>query len=221
MADDNFIREVNEEYRQDQAKALFDRYGFWAIGIAIVVILAVAGWRGYDYWQSKQAASSGDAFSRALTLATDGKTDEAIKAFDDLEKNGHGVYPVLARMRAATGLADKGDYKGAVAGFDEVAADKSVPQSIRDIASLRSAYLLVDHGSYADVAKRAEALTDDSNPLRFSAREALGLAAWKAGKNSDALKLFDEISGDQNAPAAIRQRANLMAELIRGSGGAK
>jgi hypothetical protein len=221
MADDNFIREVNEEYRQDQAKALFDRYGFWAIGIAIVIILAVAGWRGYDYWQSKQAASSGDAFSRALTLATDGKTDEAIKAFDDLEKNGHGVYPVLARMRAATGLADKGDYKGAVAGFDEVAADKSVPQSIRDIASLRSAYLLVDHGSYADVAKRAEALTDDSNPLRFSAREALGLAAWKAGKNSDALKLFDEISGDQNAPAAIRQRANLMAELIRGSGGAK
>ena len=59
MADDNFIREVNEEYRQDQAKALFDKYGFWAIGVAIIIILAAAGWRGYDYWQSKQAAASG------------------------------------------------------------------------------------------------------------------------------------------------------------------
>jgi len=221
MADDSFIREVNEEYRQDQAKALFDRYGFWAIGAAIIIVLAVGGWRGYDYWQSKRAALSGDAFSKALTLANDGKTGEAIQAFGDLEKNGHGAYPVLARLRAATALADKGDYKGAVASFDSVAADKSVPQSIRDLASLRAAYLLVDHGSYADVAKHAEALTDDSNPLRFSAREALGLAAWKNGKNGDALKLFDAISGEATAPAGIRQRANLMAELIRGSGGAK
>jgi hypothetical protein len=221
MADDSFIREVNEEYRQDQAKALFQKYGVWAIGAAILVVLATAGWRGYDYWQSKKAALSGDAFSKALTLANDGKTGEAIKAFDDLEKNGHGAYPVLARMRSATVLADKGDYKGAVAGFDSVAADKSIPQAIRDIASLRAAYLLVDHGSYAEVARHAEALTDDSNPLRFSAREALGLAAWKEGKNDDALKLFDEISGDAAAPAGIRQRANLMAELIRGSGGAK
>jgi hypothetical protein len=221
MADDSFIREVNEEYRQDQAKALFQKYGVWAIGAAILVVLATAGWRGYDYWQSKKAALSGDAFSKALTLANDGKTGEAIKAFDDLEKNGHGAYPVLARMRSATVLADKGDYKGAVAGFDSVAADNSIPQAIRDIASLRAAYLLVDHGSYAEVARHAEALTDETNPLRFSAREALGLAAWKDGKNDDALKLFDEISGDAAAPGGIRQRANLMAELIRGSGGAK
>lgn len=221
MADDNFIREVNEEYRQDQAKALFEKYGVWAIGVAIVVVVATAGWRGYEYWQSKEAAASGDAFSRALTLADKGNTAEAIKAFDDLEKNGHGAYPVLARMRAATALADKGDYKTAIADFDDVAADKSIPQGIRDIASLRAAYLLVDHGSYSDVAKRAEALTDDTNPLRFSAREALGLAAWKAGKNDDALKLFDEISGDPMAPAAIRRRADMMAELIRGSGDAK
>jgi hypothetical protein len=221
MADDNFIREVNEEYRQDQAKALFDKYGFVAIGVAIVVILAAAGWRGYDYWQSKQAAASGDAFAAALNLADQGKTDEAIKALDDLEKNGHGAYPVLARMRVATALADKGDYKEAVAGFDAVAGDKSAPQSIRDIANLRAAYLLVDHGSYSDVAKHAESLTDETNPLRFSAREALGLAAWKDGKPADALKLFEGIAGDATAPADARQRANMMTGLIRGSGDAK
>ena len=221
MADDNFIREVNEEYRQDQAKALFDKYGFVAIGVAIVVILAAAGWRGYDYWQSKQAAASGDAFAAALNLVDQGKTGEAIKALDDLEKSGHGAYPVLARMRVATALADKGDYKGAVAGFDAVAGDKSVAQSIRDIANLRAAYLLVDHGSYADVAKHAESLTDETNPLRFSAREALGLAAWKDGKPADALKLFEGIAGDATAPADARQRANMMTGLIRGSGDAK
>ncbi len=221
MSDDSFIREVNEELRQDRAKALFQSYGLWFIGIAVLVVLATAGWRGYEYWTTKQANSSGDAFSRALTLANSGKSDEATAAFDKLEKTGYGAYPLLARMRSATVLANKGDFKGAVAGFDDVAKDKSIPVSIRDIASLRAAYILVDHGSYTDVAARAEALTDDSNPLRFSAREALGLAAWKAGKSADALKLFDEITGDPSAPASVRQRANLMSELIHGSGDAK
>ena len=51
-----------------------------------------------------------------------------------LETEGYGSYPTLARMRAATVLADRGDQTGAVAGFDAVAADGSVPQIIRDMA---------------------------------------------------------------------------------------
>ena len=123
-------------------------------------------------------------------------------------------------MRAATVKADKGDVDAAVKDFDEVAADSAIPAGIRDMARLRAALLLVDHGSFADVSSRVEALTADTNPLRHAAREALGLAAWKEGKSADALKLFDQITSDDGAPRNSRQRAQLMAELIRGSGNA-
>ncbi len=96
-------------------------------------------------------------------------------------------------MRAATAQAAKGNVDAAVKAFDEVAADKAVPASIRDMARLRAGLLLVDNGSYDDVAKRVELLTEDSNPLHASAREILGLAAWKAGKMKDALDLFDQV----------------------------
>jgi hypothetical protein len=46
---------------------------------------------------------------------------------------------------------------------------------------LRAAYLLVDHGSYSDVSAEVEVLAVPGNPARHSAREALGLAAFKAG----------------------------------------
>ena len=174
----------------------------------------------WEYWHETSANSSGDQFSQALVLANSGKADEALAVFEGLEKDGYGAYPLLARMRAATVQADKGDFKSAVAGFDEVAADGSIPGVIRDIARLRAAMLLVDHGTYADVSSRVEALTNDTNPLRHSAREALGLAAWKDGKLADALKLFEQISADEGAPRNARQRANLLAELIRGSGNA-
>jgi hypothetical protein len=218
MSDDSFIREVNDEIRKDQAKAMWDRYGPALIAAVVLIILGTAAYVGYRYWDELRANRSGDAYSQALVLADSGKNDDALAAFAQLEKDGYGAYPLLARMRAATVKADKGDVDAAVKDFDAVAADASIPAVLRDMAKLRAALLLVDHGSFADVSSRVEALTADTNPLRHSAREALGLAAWKDGKNADALKLFDQIAADEAAPRNIRQRATMMAGLIRGSG---
>ena len=172
MSDDTFIREVNEEIRQDQAKALWDRFGPAILGLALLVILGTAAWVGYDYWVESKANTAGDNFAQALQLAKDGKSDEALTALKALETDGYGAYPVLARLRSASVLADKGDAKGAVTAFDAVAADSSIPMSFRDVARLRAAFLLVDSGSYADVAQRAEQLSADTNPFRTSARWA-------------------------------------------------
>ncbi|RVB17838.1 tetratricopeptide repeat protein [Mesorhizobium sp. M7A.F.Ca.CA.004.06.2.1] len=220
MSDDSFIREVNDEIRREQAQALWDRFGPALIVVAVLVVLCTAAFVGYRYWDETRANRSGDAFSQALKLANDGKNDEALTALDQLEKDGYGAYPLLARMRGATVKANKGDVPAAVKDFDEVAADTAIPQGIRDMARLRAALLLVDHGSFADVSSRVEALTSDTNTLRHTAREALGLSAWKEGKTQDALKLFDQIAADDGAPRNTRERATLMSELIRGSGSA-
>jgi hypothetical protein len=220
MSDDSFIREVNEELRQDQARALWDRYGAILIGIAVAIVLATASYVAWDYWNRSRANKSGDDFSQALALANQGKADEALAAMQALEKDGYGAYPLLARMRAATVLIERGDFSGAVAAFDAVANDGSIPASIRDIARLRAGLVLVDHGTYADVSRRVELLATDTNPMRHLAREALGLSAWKEGRMTDAQKLFEQISSDGQAPRNARERAALMTELITSSGDA-
>jgi hypothetical protein len=220
MSDDSFFREVDQELRQDKAKDLWDKYGPLAIGAAVAIVLATAVWVAWDYWTQTQANQSGDAYLQALTHAREGRTEEARAALAALEADGYGAYPVLARMRGATLLAEAGDHDGAVSAFDSVAADGAVPIAIRDMARLRAGLLLVDHGSYADVASRVEALTVETSPLRHTAREALGLSAWKEGRSADAGTLFDQISDDEGAPLNMRRRAELMSELIRGSGNA-
>lgn len=217
MSDDSFVREVNEELRQDQLKALWSRYGLLMVAGVLLILAATGGWVGWNYWTEQQANRSGDQFSAALQLANQGRTDEALAALRQLESDGHGAYPVLARLRAATVMAEAGEYEDAIAGFDSVAADSAVPTSIRDMARLRAALLLVDHGSYDDVAQRAETLADDANALRHSAREAMGLAAWREGDGENALRLFQHIVDDPAAPSNMRQRAELMVELIGGS----
>ncbi|PWL19165.1 hypothetical protein DKP76_00945 [Falsochrobactrum shanghaiense] len=218
MADDSFIREVNEELRSEQMKSIWRRFGPILMGGAVALVLGTAGMVGYQHWSDSRASASGDKFLAALDLAAEGKNDEALAALDDLEKTGYGSYPVLARLRAAAVLAEKGDAAAAVAAFDKVAADNGVPSQLRDVARLRAAYLLVDSGSYEDVASRVETLSADGHPMRGSAREALGLAAWKAGRFDDAFKLFDQLANDNLVPANIRQRANTMLDLMRGAG---
>ncbi len=218
MSDDSFIREVNEELRQDQFKALWNRYGTLIIGVAVAVVLATAAYVGNKYWTPNRANQAGDTFAQALDLAAEGKSDEALAQLSELRENGPGTYPVLAQLREATLLADEGKATEAVAAFDAVANNSSAPAALRDMARLRSGLLLVDHGSYADVSARVEQLTSDSNPVRHSAREVLALSAWKEGNRDTALSLFGQIIDDGDAPAGVRQRAEMMSDLISGSG---
>lgn len=220
MSDDSFFREVDSELRQDQAKALWDRFGSYIIGGAIAIVVGTAAFVAWDHWTTNKANASGDIYLQALAQAREGKTDEAKASLEKLEAEGYGAYPVLARLRTATLLSQSGDFKGAVAGFDAVAADTSVPTSIREMARLRAAFVLVDHGTYAEVAQRVEPLTADTNALRHSAREALALSAWKEGRAADAATLFDQITEDEATPMNLRRRAEMMSELIRGSGSA-
>lgn len=217
MTDDSFIREVNEELRSEQVRAVWRRFGPVLIGGAVAVVIGTAGYVGYEYWRESKAAVSGDQFLTALDLAGEKKTDEALSALKKLETEGAGSYPVLAQLRTATLLEQKKDMAGAVTAFDAVAVDSKAPVALRDVAKLRAAYILVDTGSYEDVAKRAETLSADGNPMRGSAREVLGLAAYKAGRADDARKLFQQNADDAAIPANLRQRANTMLDLMRSS----
>jgi hypothetical protein len=76
----------------------------------------------------------------------------------------------------------------------------------------------VDNGTYEDVAKHAEVLTADTNAMRHSAREALGLSAWKAGKVREAKAFFQSIVDAGNAPRNSVERATLMLDIIAASG---
>ena len=218
MSDDGFFREVEEEIRSERLKNFWERYGLAIIAGAALIIVVTAGYRGWEWYSARQASASGDRFLEALNLANAGESDTALERLQALEADGHGQYPVLARMRAATVQFESGDTDAAIAAFDTIADDRSVPGALRDMARLRAAYILVDHGAYTDVAARAEQLTADDNPLRHSAREAMGLSAWQAGRLDDAKRLFDAIVADQFAPQGLASRAQVMLELIQASG---
>jgi hypothetical protein len=150
--DDSFIREVNEELRSDQMKGAWRRFGRYLIALAVLIVLGTVGFKVYQYWDDNASSSTGDQFLAAMKLADENKNDEAIAALDKLEKEGHGAYPVLARMRAATVLSAKGDNAGAVAAF-----------KAGNMAQARTWFTQIteDAASPRNVANRAQMMLDN------------------------------------------------------------
>jgi hypothetical protein len=213
----DIFQEVDEEVRREQLKKLWQRYGNYVIAGCILVIVGIGAWRGYEWWQAKRAAAAGAAFEQAVTLAESGKHQEAEAAFAKLATDGTAGYRVLARLREAAELA-RSDRKGAVKAYEDIANDKSSGQVIRDLATLRAGFLLVDTSSYGDMRARLEPLTRPDRAFRYSARELLALSAWKEGDMGAARQWTDTIIGDPQTPPAARSRAEILSELIAASG---
>ena len=218
MSEESFIREVDEELRSDQVRKFWDRYKWLVIGVAVSIIALTAG---YNFWKSYSesvAGASGDRFLAAVALSADGKHEEAITELEALGKDGAGEYPALARIRLAAEYARQGAVDQAVEAFDEISSDNGFDETLRQVAQLRAGLLLVDHGDYDEVAKRLEPLAAIGESFRHSAREGLGLSAWKQGDLQKAHRWFTEIAQDILAPGGIRTRAGVMLDLLSGKG---
>jgi hypothetical protein len=209
----DIFHEVDEEVRREQLKKIWQRYGNYIIAGCLVIVVGIAGWRGYEWMQSKHAAESGAAFEQAATLAETGKVQEAEAAFAKLGVDATAGYRILSRLREAAELA-RSDPKAAVKAYDEIAADRGAGQVIQDLATLRAGYLLVDGTPYADLRNRLEPLTGQGRPFRYSARELLALSAWKQGDTSAAKQWTETIIGDPQTPAGARSRAEVLSQLI-------
>lgn len=211
----DIFREVEEDLRHDKMMALWKKYGPWAISavVGIVVVTAVIVFYN-DYVKGKQEAQS-DSFQAALKLLTDGKPEEAIKAFDDLAQSGDAGYRYLTRLHKAAHLASSGDVDGALAIYDEVAADRSVDESLRGLAVIRGAMLVADTEEPAQLQTRLHSQLGDESPWRHYALELAAYAAIRAEDYETASKYLGDLAGDRTAPQGVAQRARAMQTIVR------
>ena len=213
----DIFNEVDEEVRREKLRRLWDRYQVFIIGGAILIVALIGGWRLNEWWESKQAAEAGGAFQTAMTLSAEGKHAEAEAAFTKVAEKGAAGYRALARLQAASELAQR-DPKSAIESYDSLAADSRLNETLRDLAAVRAGFLLVDTASYDDLRRRLEPATGRERPFRNSAREMLALSALRANDAAAARKWFDQIVTDAAAPAGLRKRIEMLMALAPDTG---
>jgi hypothetical protein len=208
----DIFREVDEDVRRERLQQLWERHSNLIVAAALLVVLAVGGWRGYEYWENQKAAESGTAFEAAVALAEAGKQAEARAEFGKVAKEGSSGYRTLARFRDAAELG-KLNPAAAAKEYDALAADSSLGRTLQDLAAVRGALIAVDTAPLSDLTAKLEPLTAAGRPFRHSARELLALAAWRANDQAAAKRWFDLIATDAETPAGTRQRVEVLMTL--------
>jgi hypothetical protein len=213
----DIFHEVDEEVRRERLKKLWDRYGIYLVALAVLIVVGIAGWRGYEYWAAKQAAAAGAAFESALNLSEAGKHAEAESAFAKIAAEAPAGYRALARLQAATARAQVKP-ADAVKAYDELAADASLGATLQDLAGLRAGMLLVDTAALSEMRRRLDPLTAPGRTFRHSARELLALSAWRNHDFTAARRYIDMIANDAETPSGARARAEVLSALIAADG---
>jgi hypothetical protein len=212
----DIFHEVDEEVRKERLQRVWTQYGHYIVALAVLIVVGVGGWRGYEYWEGKRAAEAGAQFERAAALADDNKNSEAEAAFSKIAGDAPAGYRTLARLRAAAVLSET-DAKAAVAAYDAIAADGAIDISFRDAASLRAGMLLVDTAPFDEVRRRLEPMAEPGRTFRHTAREMLALSAWRNGDATAARRYVDMIAGDAETPQGTRARVEMLSALLAGS----
>jgi hypothetical protein len=207
------FNEVDEDVRRDQLKKLWDKYSILIVAAAFLVVAGVAGWRAYQYFETKKAAEASVAFDKAVQLSEASKHAEAEAAFNSLAATAPSGYRMLARLRAA-GEAASLDPKAAVKLYDDIAADRGIGVLEQELAKVRAAQLLVETSTYPDLLTRLEPLTAPGATFRHTARELLALSAWRANDATSARKWLDMIANDGETPPGLRSRAEALQALL-------
>jgi hypothetical protein len=212
---DEFIREVDEEYRRDQIAQIWKRYNGVIIGIAILVVAAVGGWRYWQHTELTRAQADASRYEEALRLTRESKGDEAEKTLEALAKDSGGGYGLLSKFRLAAAIGAENAEEGAKA-YDALATDSRVDPLWQELARLRAAMLRMDTAEPARTRQALEPLATPANAWRHTARELLGLSGLKAGDMDYAGRWFDQIAADRETPPALRQRLEVYTALVAG-----
>jgi hypothetical protein len=211
---DSLLREVDEDLRREQLEKLWEKYGTFVLIAAALIVFGVGGYKWWENRSIQQARTNGAQFEQALRLGQAGKPEDVQKALANLAKSAPGGYRVLAEMRLAATNAASGKRTEAVAAYDAVAANRSVDAILRDYARIAAANLRVDDADWTEMENRLKQLEASESTWRASARELLGIAAWKAGKIEEAKRRFEALLVDRNVSQNIGQRAQMMMSLI-------
>lgn len=200
-------QEVDEEIRRERMQALWKAYGKYIIGIAIAIVVVVAGNETYNSYRKSVEEANSSTFTAALDASQEIDADP-VQVWQGAQADMQEGYAALSQLRLAAATLNAGDAEGAIAIYEGLATDASADQALQDIATLNAAMIVYSHRGDIEVARSMfSTIAISGRAWYHSALEQLAIIDMQTGDMDSALLRFATLADDVQTPPTIRQRA--------------
>ncbi|MCB1557459.1 MAG: tetratricopeptide repeat protein [Alphaproteobacteria bacterium] len=210
----DILRDVDEMMKADRMSQLWQEHGKTVLTLIGLIILATAFNSGWTAYKNNKAE---DQTSQILEALQDKDQYSALRATSEkLDGAGKG----FSAMNAAALAVKDGKLSDAISLYDSVIADSSLPQDLRDLASVQKTSILLDESpelSAEGLMKILQPVLDNSNSV-WRLRALMVSSVIKAHKLSDyqgALEDLALLSADNRLPPSMSSQVSALQKVYQ------
>lgn len=204
--------DLEEQEKVEELKAWWKQHGTLVAAVVLAVAVGFAGWQGFRWYQTSQAAQA-SALYYAVSKAAQANDAKALRdAAGSLAENYAGTaYAPMGALVAARFFFDRQDLKSAKAQLQWV-LERASSDEFKDLARLRLAAILLDEKAHDEALKRLETPPSPSFEAQYAAlRGDILVAKNQSAEAKAAYKLALEKSASQQGPFQESVRMRLEA----------
>lgn len=204
---DAFIREVEEDLKNESLKKLWDKYGLLITVIVVVSLTLAVSYESIKSWYIQRAENQADAYAAALSMQKQGRVEDTQAAFETIVSRDLGIYAQLAKLQEANLLLENGKEAEALELLEKISEDKDVSPQLRDVALIKLASYRQAKASSEEMSKLLAPITSQKDNVWFGmANEMLALVFLNEGKIDEAKNIFNDLLKNPDTSDELKAR---------------
>lgn len=212
---DAFIREVDEDLKNESMKKLWDKYGLFVLLIVIVSLTVAVSYESIKSWYIKRAENRTEGYAVALSMQNQGLFDDSLEALDLIINQKMGTYAELAEMQKANILLEQNKEKEALALLEKIANDKSRSLQLRDTALIKLASYRQDGATFEEMSELLSSITKSKDNAWYAvAEDMLATILLRDGNIEQAKEIYNALLENQDTPDDLKNRVKDILSVL-------
>ena len=213
--------DLQEQEQIDALKAWWNDNGTTVLGALLIVVVVMGGWRGWQYYQAKQAGEAVMLYQQfAMQLeSNDTKriNDAAAAVMDKFASTAYAPRAALLAAQVNEQGLENGQGRDVPRAKTQLqwVIDHAGEAGLKDVARLRLAAVLLDEKNYTDAMK----LLDTKHPASFDGLYAdlKGDVLSAQGKNDEARSAYKLAYEKTDASSMYRSLIQMKLDATGGA----
>lgn len=211
---DSFIREVDEELKNDQAREIWKKYGFYIVMAVVLIVTFTVSFETFKVLHERKNQTWSDRYAYALNLQVQGRYDESLKILNEVIEHKHDIYSDLAKIQVSNIYFEQGDTDKAIAELEEIVKDKSINKKLKDISVIKLASYKLDEAPREEIVELLSPLAENGSGWVNIAKEMLAMLEIREGNIEAAKDMYKEILDSKELSEPLKIRVQDMLSVL-------